>query len=75
MKIPIETIERTIKQSFSDKSTEITPETLLGIQRYFEVFVEEAVLRCQENNEIKDGRIELTHTQLEEIIGLLLMDM
>ncbi|CCE91095.1 Mhf2p TDEL_0C02060 [Torulaspora delbrueckii] len=85
-KIPKETIARTFQVgAFENESTNITDETVGMMQKYMEVFVREAVLRSSANKEqIKvehsgaqrnSNEIVLTHEDLENITGLLLLDM
>lgn len=85
-KIPKETIARTFQVgAFENESTTITDETVGMMQKYMEVFVREAVLRSSANKEqIKvehsgtqrnSNEIVLTHEDLENITGLLLLDM
>lgn len=77
--------------SFEHNSTRITEETLTMLQGYMEILVREAVLRSLANKEqakqqdeglfrssnIKNenSEVELTHEDLENIAGLLLLDM
>lgn len=78
-------------ESFENESTRITEETVAMLQKYMEIFVREAVLRSATNKEqvkkmsSKDelppnvhddnNEILLTHEDLENITGLLLLDM
>ncbi|SCU89194.1 LADA_0E14158g1_1 [Lachancea dasiensis] len=82
--VPKDTIARIFQLcSFSDEGTRITESTLALIDEYLEIFVREAVLRSIENKErLKDenrdqlgNQLVLTHKDLENISGLLLLDM
>lgn len=82
--IPKNTLARILHMnSFESESTKITEETVESLQKYMELFVREAVLRSIENkervqneqNSFTGARMDLTHHDLEEIAGLLLLDM
>ncbi|SCU92571.1 LANO_0E01376g1_1 [Lachancea nothofagi CBS 11611] len=82
--VPKDTIARIFQAcSFTNESTRITESTLMLVDEYLEVFVREAVLRSVENKErIKDehrdqlgDQLILTHKDLENVSGLLLLDM
>ncbi|EDO17067.1 hypothetical protein Kpol_530p37 [Vanderwaltozyma polyspora DSM 70294] len=81
--IPKETIARLLEtSSFEHSSTRITEDVVEGLQKYMELFVREAIMRSietkaklEEENSFTGVRVELTHTDLEEIAGLLLLDM
>ncbi|CCD22353.1 Mhf2p NDAI_0A01950 [Naumovozyma dairenensis CBS 421] len=90
MTILLETIEKILRsESFQNKDTTITKETILMIQRYMDLFIKEAVIRSYENKvatqvedfddeedaDEEDKTIELTHLDLERIVGLLLMEL
>lgn len=87
-RVPKETIALTLEVgAFEHESTKITEETVDMLQKYMEVFVREAVMRSHANKEqIKKeqdathGRqaaneLTLTHEDLENVTGLLLLDM
>lgn len=86
--IPKETIALALEvEAFEQDSTKITEETVSMLQKYMEVFVREAVMRSSVNKEQvkrEQGALQaqepasgvtLTHEDLENITGLLLLDM
>lgn len=81
--LPKDTIARIFQTcSFTQDSTRITEDTIALTNKYIELFVREAVLRSLENKEkVKpeteslDNGTVLSHEDLEEISGLLLLDM
>lgn len=81
--LPKDTIARIFQNcSFTQDSTRITEDTVALTNKYIELFVREAVLRSLENKEkVKpeteslDNGTVLSHEDLEEISGLLLLDM
>ncbi|QLQ79165.1 hypothetical protein HG537_0B05130 [Torulaspora globosa] len=86
--IPRETIGLLLEiGAFEHGTTKITEETVGMLQKYMEIFVREAVLRSQVNKEQvkkeqdvvygkRDAKeIILTHEDLENVTGLLLLDM
>lgn len=83
--IPTDTIARIFQVcSFTQDTTLITEDTVKITQKYIDLFIREAVLRSMENKEqIKKEEHEssftdnviLTHTDLEDISGLLLLDL
>lgn len=74
--MPKETIARILQlNSFEHESTTITEETLTMLQKYLELFVREAVQRSVANKESAGEEVRLTHEDLENITGMLLLDM
>lgn len=77
--------------AFENESTNITDDTVSMVQKYMEVFVREAVLRSSANKEQlklenagaqpvsgaqrNASEVVLTHEDLENVTGLLLLDM
>lgn len=86
--IPQDTIALILEVgAFEHGTTKITEETVGMLQKYMEIFVREAVLRSQVNKEqvkkeqdaVSGNReakeVTLTHEDLENVTGLLLLDM
>ncbi|AQZ18446.1 MHF2 (YDL160C-A) [Zygosaccharomyces parabailii] len=74
--VPKETIARILQlHSFEHVSTTITEETLAMLQKYLELFIREAVQRSVANKEVSGDEVQLTHEDLENITGMLLLDM
>ncbi|OXB44098.1 hypothetical protein B1J92_I03432g [Nakaseomyces glabratus] len=82
MDVPQDTIARVLQvAAFKDKKTRIESDVVDALQRYIDVFAREAVLRSIEHHDASQEGLEqeqdkeITHTDLENIAGLLLLDM
>ncbi|CAI4057916.1 hypothetical protein N7582_000965 [Saccharomyces uvarum] len=81
MILPKEAIIKILSQNNSDKNIKIDDKVIPMIQKYLEIFIEEAALRSLQSHKDSsgahdgDGPLELSHLDLERIVGLLLMDM
>ncbi|CAI1892226.1 hypothetical protein SEUBUCD646_0D00890 [Saccharomyces eubayanus] len=81
MMLSKEAIIEILSQNNGSKNIKIADEVILMIQKYLDIFIEEAALRSLQSHkdspEAHDdgGPFELSHLDLERIVGLLLMDM
>lgn len=69
-----------LSQNNFRKDIKIDDKVLPMIQNYLDIFIEEAALRSLQSQKDasgghRDGPLELSHLDLERIVGLLLMDM
>ncbi|EJS44403.1 YDL160C-A [Saccharomyces arboricola H-6] len=76
-----EALIKILGQNNGGKDMKIDEKVIPMIQKYLDIFVEEAALRSlQSHKDASEGHddngpIELSHLDLERIVGLLLMDM
>ncbi|CAI4037748.1 hypothetical protein SMKI_04G0790 [Saccharomyces mikatae IFO 1815] len=76
-----EALVKILSQNNCGKDIEISDEVIPMIQKYLDIFIEEAALRSlQSHKDInkehdKKDPLELSHQDLERVVGVLLMDM
>ncbi|AJP37592.1 Mhf2p [Saccharomyces cerevisiae YJM1078] len=76
-----EALVKILSQNNSGKDMKIADEVIPMIQKYLDIFIEEAALRSLQSHKEMNGKhddkgpLELSHQDLERIVGLLLMDM
>ncbi|AJV11573.1 BMC_2a_G0007560.mRNA.1.CDS.1 [Saccharomyces cerevisiae] len=76
-----EALIKILSQNEGGNDMKIADEVVPMIQKYLDIFIDEAVLRSLQSHKDINGErgdkspLELSHQDLERIAGLLLMDM